>query len=408
MIAMLSTKQLLGVLSVLLVCACVAYASEHQFGPVTHPEDTTIGAGKPSFDDLLTRFRDLAKDKGAEYAFDVLRTATIPVGTDIHLIAHEIGHELYAQKGIDGMSLCTQEFGNGCSHSLVIEAMQERGDGPDVQKLIDDACHKAEQNPDGGLTAYTMCYHGLGHGVFAYYQYSFPETVKFCMQMGTKEYDYIQGYECIGGAAMELVSGGGHDKEAWEKARARYFRASDPLAPCNTDAVPAAAKSKCYVYMSPYYMELTGGNIVYYTDEQLTKGMSFCTALPFGEDRSSCIGGFGKDFVSITGGQDLRKRDKGAYSDSEMRHIDALCRHTPDPRDQHVCESYAISMFFWGGYAEPSTSTRFCSILGDSESQDYCFTYLAQSIAHMIADREERAARCDALGARYQKLCLGN
>lgn len=404
---MMSTKKLLGFLAIIAVFAGIAYVGEVKRAPITHPEDSTIGSGNPSFDELLTRFRDLAKTKGAEYAFDVLRTAEIPFGVDIHLVAHEIGHELYVQKGIDGMSICTQEFGNGCSHSLVIEAMQELGDGEDVKKLIDEACHKAERNPDGGLTAYTMCYHGLGHGVFAYYQYSLPETVDFCMGMGTNEYGFIQAYECIGGAAMELVSGGGHDRDAWEEARAKYFSDSDPLAPCNSNIIPDVAKSKCFVYMSPRYMELTGGNIVFYTDEQLTQGMGYCTALPFGEDRSSCIGGFGKDFVSITGGQDLRKRDTGNYTDAEMRHIESLCKHTPDPRDQHTCEAYAISMFFWGGYAEPTTSLRFCAILSDEESRDFCYTYLAQSIGHMVASKTERAKRCESLAPKYQVLCRG-
>ena len=71
--------------------------------------------------------------------------------------------------------------------------------------------------------------------------------------------------------------------------------------------------------MSPHYMERAGANMEVFTDEQLTKGMSYCAALPYGEDRSACVGGFGKDFVGVIGHHDLRKIDAGKYSDKQMK-----------------------------------------------------------------------------------------
>lgn len=397
---MIPTRTLGACLLILLVCFGVAYAGDRLSG-ASHPEDTMIAQGTKNFDELLARFDALAEEKGAAYAFDVLRTAQLPPATDIHLIAHGIGHQLYLQQGIDGMKICPQDFGNGCSHALVIEALQEMGDGDDTRKLIDEACHKAGDL----LSAYTMCYHGLGHGVFAFYGYSFPETVKFCMKTGTEEYDHIQAYECIGGAAMELVSGGGHDKELWEAANKKYFT-KDPLAPCNTDAIPDAAKPKCYVYMSPHYMERAGANIEVFTAEQLKEGMGYCTVLPFGQDRDACIGGFGKDFVSLVGGHDLRKRDKGIFTDRQMQDVDALCLHNSDPRDVHTCEAYAVSMFFWGGFADPQLAPRFCNMLGDAESRGFCWDYLSDSISHMIADKDVRAARCELVPPQFRERCM--
>ncbi len=398
---MVSTKQLVVLLAALLLCFGVAYAGAILTGQMFYPESATIAQGTTSLDELSKRFADLAEEKGAPYAYDVLRQADIMPGVDIHLIAHAIGHELYLQQGIDGMSICTQEFGNGCSHTLVIEVMQEMGDGEDVRSLIDDACHKAGD----ALSAYTMCYHGLGHGVFAFFGYSLPETVAFCTKMGTKEYNDIQAYECIGGAAMELLSGGGHDKEAWIAANKKYFT-EDPLAPCNSDMIPDAARSKCYVYMSPHYMERAGANMEVFTDEQLAKGMSYCAPLPPGEDRNACIGGFGKDFVGLVIAHDLRIRDRGEMTDVQLHEVERLCNLAPTSSDANACHAFAVSMFFWGGHAEAELAPRYCNSLSDARAMNYCFTYLAGSISHMIADPKERVERCRAVPEKLVASCV--
>ena len=139
--------------------------------------------------------------------------------------------------------------------------------------------------------------------------------------------------------------------------------------------------------------------------EQLKKGMGYCTALPFGPDRDACIGGFGKDFVSLVGSHDLRKRDAGVFSDRQMQDVDNLCKQNEDPRDVHTCEAYAVSMFFWGGYADPSLAPRFCNMLGDPDSRGYCWDYLSDSISHMIADKEARSLRCETVPPQFRERC---
>lgn len=403
MVSGISTKKLLAALAVLTVCAGLVMVRESKVSTVAnYPEVATIGSGTPSLNELSKRFGELAQVKGAEYSFAVLREAILPLDTDIHLIAHAIGHELYAQQGIEGMSVCTQEFRNGCSHSIVIETMQELGDGDSVRKLIDDACHSAP----GGGSAYSMCYHGLGHGVFAYYGFSFPQTVAFCEKTGTKEYDFVQSKECIGGAVMELVGGGGHDVELWVKANRKYFDPKNPLAPCDTALIPESAKASCYVYMSPHFMEYAGANMQTFTDTQLSRGMAVCALLPHGANRSACAGAFGKDFPHNVGGHDVRKLDEGLYTDEQLRAVENLCNHASDEADALVCKSYALSTFFWGGDAEPSVSARFCSLLRDSKSQDFCFHDLAVSISRYIPRGQSRSERCALIPEQYRSLCL--
>lgn len=397
---MVPTKHLAVFLAVLVFGAGMAYVAERLTGSVRHPEDAAIAADNPTLDTLTKRFDELAEEKGAEYAFDVLRHAKTPPNMDLHLIAHSLGHVLYRQQGIDGMPVCTQEFGNGCSHAIVIEALQEHGDSNETRALIDAACHKAGD----ALSAYTMCYHGLGHGVFAYYGYSLPETVSFCMKTGTKAYDNIQAYECVGGAVMELIFGGGHDHEVWQAANKKYFT-QDPLAPCDTDLIPAAAKPKCYVYMSPHLMERAGANMEVFTDEQLKLGMSYCEVLPWGEERSNCIGGFGKDFVGLVVKHDLRKRDRGEITDMQLQDTERLCNHAPTGDDANTCHAFAISMFFWGGFAAPELAPRYCTSLDNEPARNFCFDFLAGSIGHLISDPDERAVRCEAVPERSKHFC---
>ncbi len=365
-------------------------------------ETASIGEGNPTFGELLKRFSALAREKGAPYAFDVLASADLPPETDLHLIAHEIGHELYVQQGIDGMRVCTQDFRNGCSHAIVVETMQELGDGDEVRALIDAACEKAP----GGSSAYGMCYHGLGHGVLSFYGFTLPKTIEFCMKTGTEDREYVQSHECVGGAIMELIQGGGHDRDAWTKANERYLSKEDPLSPCSTDLIPSSEKPRCYVYMSPHLIEVAGGTISNHTLDQLTEAMRMCTTLPYGPERSACIGGFGKDFPHFVTNHDVRKLDRGDLSDQDLRGTDAYCRLLSDKNDILACESYALSTFFWGGDADPSLSIRFCGMLPDDGSRAFCYNDLASSIAKYIAP-ERRSARCAPLGETYRARCVG-
>ncbi len=124
-----------------------------------------------NFKELNTIFTNIAEAKGAEYAFEVLRRAELAPNTDTHLLAHVVGDILYKDEGIEGMVVCTQDFRNACSHSIVVGHLLENGENAlgDIFK----ACEKAP----GGSGAYGMCYHGLGHGVLAYTNYDLEKTV---------------------------------------------------------------------------------------------------------------------------------------------------------------------------------------------------------------------------------------
>jgi len=81
-----------------------------------------------SFKELANYFTEIAEAKGAPYALDVLKAAPIPLDTDMHLLAHTVGDILYRQQGLEGIKVCTHDFRNACSHSVVIGAFLEQGE----------------------------------------------------------------------------------------------------------------------------------------------------------------------------------------------------------------------------------------------------------------------------------------
>lgn len=358
----------------------------------------TIARDAQSFQELSDRFVHVADEKGGVYAFDVLRKADLPPGTDIHLLGHAIGDELYKQKGLSGIADCTQEFRNACSHSIVIGALNEFGTGVDTLKKIDDSCKKAP----GGPGAYTMCYHGLGHGVFAYFGYDLGKTVAFCKRMGTKEYNDQQYTECVSGAIMELIGGGGHDHDTWRAARETYFGSNDPLSPCSRPVIPDEAKPMCYLYLTPHLFEAAGADLADPSPETFPKAFSYCDRVSDTEARNACFGGFGKEFVVLAAGRDIRRIDQ--FDDRVYATAANWCDVPHDAKGKIECIRGAVSSVFWGGENDPAASFRFCNAAPESLLEG-CNAALAENI-HSYTSGDVRAAWCAKLPKTAQPLCM--
>ncbi|MBI4088448.1 hypothetical protein HY418_03685 [Candidatus Kaiserbacteria bacterium] len=360
-------------------------------------EAASIGKQAKNFDELAERFQVLARDRGALYAFEVLRRAELPQDTDIHLLGHAIGDELYTQKGVAGMADCTQEFRNACSHSVVIGALTEWGE--DALSLIHDACRRAP----GGRGAYTMCFHGLGHGVFSYYDYSLPETVAFCEETSTKEYAYREAVECIGGAVMELTGGGGHDRDKWLAARARYFPDDKPLWPCIGALIPDIAREICLTYLTPRLWEHANIDPGRPDPQRFAEAFALCDAISQEQGlRDACFGGFGKEFVVLAAGRDVRGIDQ--LSDEEYSTAIRWCELASVPDGIHSCIADALASVFWGGENDPDASFRFCALARD-EGQEACWERLAESIATWIGDASDRQALCARIPRSSRSAC---
>lgn len=358
-----------------------------------YAEAASIAVDVGSFEELEDRFEELAREKGGAYAFEVLRRAPLPENTDLHLLGHAVGDILYTEEGVSGIALCTQDFRNACSHSIVVGALNEFGEA--ALPKIREACHKAP----GGPGAYTMCYHGLGHGVFAYYGYDLAPTIALCEKTGTSEYQNREAIECIGGAIMELTGGGGHDREAWEKARKKYL--TSPLAPCRSSVMPPAARAQCLMYLTPEIWKHAGIDMGQPDPALFAKAFSYCEAIPRGEtsERESCFGGFGKEFVPIAGGRDIRRVD--ALSDEQYVRAASWCHAAASGDGVAACIGSAVDSIFWGGENDPDAAFRFCAL----SREPRCYHSLAKNISRYTMG-EKRDALCGRLARLSDARCL--
>ncbi len=360
----------------------------------TYPEIAALQGNKMGFSELSKYYVDLAKEKGAVYSFDVMKRAYISPNTDIHLLAHGVGDVLYDQQGIDGILSCTDDFRNACSHQIVINALVERG--PSAFPLIADTCKLAP----GGGNAYTMCYHGLGHGVLAYNGYDLSKAMDMCNLSGKKAGE--EAVECMGGAAMEMMAGV-HDVAMWKSESVKYFDENDPLAPCNRKSVPQEAKRICYIYLTPHLFKAGGAQPGKSpTDAQLTKAMSFCEVLS-GSDRNACFGGFGKEYAPMSNNKDIRTMD--SVSEEGFKKILRWCSLTDQKDGVNTCIVEGMRSLYWAGAVDPKIPARFCTLADQRGYGKSCIETFVGIVGYYIKDRDYRVGVCTSLPEKYQEFC---
>jgi hypothetical protein len=344
-------------------------------------------------------FKSVAEKKGAGYAFDLLKIAPLPDDVDIHLLGHAVGNILYKQEGLNGIKICNQDFRNACSHSIVVGLFIERG----IEALddISSVCRKAP----GGIGAYTMCFHGLGHGILAYTDYNLVEAVNLCKKTETEEFNHTESAECVGGAIMEMV-GGVHDRQAWEKAKKIFFKDSDPLYPCNQDFIPDNARHLCFLYLTPHLWEAAGvSDPVRITEDELKISFDYCSRLSndYQEYQNSCYAGFGKEFVVMADGRDIR--NLGSSSPEALKNTYQWCTLAGVEDGVHVCFLEAVNSLYWGGENSPKAAVNFCSLIDDGQDQELCFTHLIGAFKFYTRGKNKLRSLCNTLPENYSRIC---
>ena len=348
-----------------------------------------------SFDQLKKYFSDLAEKKGAKVAFETLKNANVPPNTDTHLLGHIVGDVLYKEEGLDGIQICTNDFRNACSHSIVTGIFTDKGE--EALPEISQACRQAP----GGLGAYTMCFHGLGHGILAYKMYDLEKTIQICQKTnGSGEIA-----QCISGAVMEIISGGGHDKSLWSKKRKQYLLADNPSYPCSADFMPEVGKSLCYNYLTPFLWEAVGADVNNPKEEDFIKAFALCGSLPEKDKKyqSSCFGGFGKEFTTLVQNKDIRKIDQ--MSTEQLLKVYSLCNLNNDKEGTKECLSQALSSIYWGGENDRAASINFCKVIPDEENFSNCFSNLIGQVSNYIKDRNYRQSFCQEIPEQFRKEC---
>lgn len=364
-----------------------------------YPEIADLKSRNLNFEGLKTYFTDLAEKKGAVYAYDVLKVAPIGPNIDMHLLGHVVGDVLYKQQGVSGIKVCTQDFRNACSHTIVVGLLTDKGEA--ALDEIRDACEKAP----GGKGAYTMCFHGLGHGVLAYTGYDLPKAIQLCEKTGTASHNNREYIECVGGSIMEIISGGFHAPELWAVQSKKYLSSDDPLSPCNSDFMPDVAKPICYTYLTPHLFIAAGADIGHPDSKYYPKAFGFCNAISLNDipSRSACFGGFGKEFTTLAKDRDIR--DIGSMNEDQLKKVYGWCQLAGDSQGTRDCISQALQSLFWGGENNPDASVKFCSIMDDSSLQSSCFEELVGAASYYLVDPNAKRNFCQKFPPNYIKSC---
>jgi hypothetical protein len=381
--------------ALMVAALCVLAVIAPFIKPETYVEAQDLSTKERTFNALISYFKEVSHKKGALYAFEVLRRTKFPMRVDIHLVAHEIGEELYEEYGREAILKCTSEFRYACSHSVVIGTLVEYG--PESLKDMAAICRQAP----GGKGAYRLCFHGLGHGVLSYNGYEFDKGAEMCKTLEGKDGEATQ---CVGGMTMELLAGI-HDKEVWTEVSPRYLNKAKPLFPCTADYLPEASKRICLIYLTPQLWKYMGANSRTLTDAKLAASMKFCGPLKETALRSACYGGFGKEFPSLTVNKDIREVELLYKTPEKLSRVHEMCELAGVEDGIRSCMIEANRSIYWAGENKPDSAIAFCDVAGTSARKKACFEAFFTSVAYYKSNKGYRSAMCAAVPNDVRSLC---
>lgn len=391
----------------LAVSAWFVFSRPPSPSPVSPEEMPELAELNPSWtpEEYRNFFVSLAEKKTAVYAFQVLKYADIPEGVDVHKLGHSIGYVHYDQKGLKGIYDCTTDFRNACEHAIVVQALIVSG-----TKAFEDVAKVCSEGP-GGITAYVHCFHGIGHGLMAYFDYDYEESVAACR----KVYDFAITYnpevttsdmwhECVGGATMELTQGE-HDQNAWLAAKKIYMPDSDILMPCDAPFLPDEVRPMCYSYIKPRFLEAAGAVRGTPSPDAYPAALAYCGLIPADEpqSRDGCYAGFGAIFAYFASG-DARTLEH--MTEEELQNVHEWCGYIGDERDRSVCSLSALDVIFWGGQSDSPASIAFCSLAPDEYLRSRCFTALGEMARYSFESRPRALEFCARFPEAYRNECI--
>ncbi len=372
-------KGLLGLGLLLFVASgyWLFFTSGHIFTSQSATADSSLAqhnkyfATNPSFGELVIYFQDLSHEIGADKAFDVLIYGDLPSDVDTHLVGHAVGDILYEQKGLLGMSDCDSNLGYACTHSIVIQALLQQG--PSVFDEINEICESMEV-----AGSYPLCFHGFGHGVLAYADYELPDAIEFCGKVGTEKYQSYEEVECLGGAIMEMKEGF-HNPDLWEERGTKYLSDENPLLMCQSDYMPEEYKRMCYIYITPFIFDTVSG-VGWPDPNKFAEAMSYCDVLDDPKHRDGCFGGFGKEYITLVHGRDVRLIEE--TTPKQHQTINEWCALASDMAGVRSCVRNAMYSTYKAGAIDHNVTVSLCNEAVNDEVRNDClksFIYNASS-----------------------------
>jgi hypothetical protein len=303
---------------------------------------------------------------GQEAALEILDTR-LPHDARSHQFAHLIDAALY-EVGFEGIVQCTPLLSGGCYHGFMIRLIEERGL---------DALPKAVAECKQGLAMEQPgnCAHASGHGLFSFVGYEdLPRAFRLCGE-------YFRGRdrdECFNGVFMQNNFG-----EFNAPPADRWYRAEDPMYPCNEPFVLAAsAHDACWLMQSQ--LSLQNDSYPQFGHSVAMVG-SYCSTLSR-RDRLTCLTGISRQLQQLYGTEAAIRRECGA-----------LAR----PLAQRWCLYFAAqTAYYFGERSAASWPVTLC--LNDTHPRE-CALSTMLGIVWTFEDPAARERACHELPPQYDR-----
>ena len=242
-----------------------------------HTITTKYPTNKAQVAEFDSYWQGVIKDAGGKNAYATFKEHYQNLDSgEKHEVAHHFGGVLYETVGLEGISVCDNDFSYGCFHELITFAILDYG--PAILVELNDFCIHSEYD----------CQHGIGHGILADFGYdttSLNEALKMCQELGTV--DEADG--CFGGIFMEY-----NLRTIWGKdALRRSFDTEVPDTTCYT--IPTYGQTACFFWSAQWYM---AHSQQFSRTKQIEWSQDRCSQLKTLPQQLQCINGLGYEIGS--------------------------------------------------------------------------------------------------------------
>ncbi len=309
-------------------------------GSLPYPFEKNVCSGSTTYECLKEYYQKVSKDHGTVAAATDIKKRSqedVVALAQCHQLMHVIG-----RAAADAFDSISEAFAQGDSfcwsgyHHGVMEAMVAKTPSQELHVEIDKICAdipgKESYNFD-----YFNCVHGLGHGVYAYYEGEIFPALKMC--------DNLSGHwereSCYSGVFMQNIidstftQGTGHE--------AKYLRPGEPLYPCT--AVEEKYKGQCYLGQTSYALQVNGFNW------QEVFGLCATVAQPY---RDICNQSMGRDVANQAGHEKNKTKE--------------LCALATTTNDRVNCIIGAVKEII-SYYHDDREAYEFCDILSGEDKK---------------------------------------
>lgn len=315
--------------------------------------------------------RDYIKLYGAEGA--IMAIKALP-GVDCHQRVHKVGRMAYELTNTEAFKVLNSECMSGYTHGVTEAFFHEKGT-ENLNNNVALICNN-EQN---GFYAH-QCYHGIGHGLMAYTDYSLLDALKMCDTLPPRS---TNRESCYSGAFMENVVGAIAVDVAKSNTSPGDFHVSsylsnDPLYPCN--AVDIKYKNTCYFFQSSRMIQIFGQDF-----KKVTTACESVEAIY----QSTCFMSAGRDISNSYG--------------TDYSQIELMCSHTKMDYLRASCIAGAAQDKFWHE-SEQDDALALCKVLSVT-FKPRCYSELSSRAQDIISSQEGLQIFCDKYEPGYSFTC---